>query len=205
MNFIKKVLGDSKELVNKYIILSIIHLVYAFLVSTNYYYDMTGMISIGFVLGYFILIKTNFGKRNFNIINKVLSVLLLISAVFNGYNLITELYYGFIYGDDNLFYICNYLVSLLFSLYWIVVFLVPERHKMKLFKNKDVNEKIYKGLFITSVVCFAIMIFMYLKLVGGEYFEYAVIWIIDIILVCLEYILQLRYICLYQKFKESRR
>ena len=204
MKYIKNIFNDSKELTHKYIIFSIIHIAFLFLSAVKVrMYNFINLISLLLPLVYFIYIRTKSGKRNFNRLNKIVSILMMIGVLYYIYLFVSSIIPSLsMFGTLYSFYIViSYLLTICSSLYFILVFFVPEYKKVNIFKM-GINEKIYMGLFIVYIIY--TILYMVQLVSYGYYRDNILLYFINLIFGILESVLQIRYICLYQKFKEGR-
>lgn len=202
MSFIKKVLNDSKEISKYYIIISIIYLVccltlYDFSTSTL----VTLLVPLIFT-AYFIYLKNDNGKRNFNSLNRLLSSLFMGCITIVGINAL-----DYIFELDNLNLnaittITTYILAISFYLYWIFVFYAKPETNKKVFNNTTKNNTIFNTILIGNIV---ILVINYLNFLDyGIMTSYLLKFLIIDLLSTALFILRLRYIYLFQDYKYGR-
>ena len=207
MKFIKKIYNDSKELTDKYIILTVISILLTLLTKSSFESRITDLLTVGLPMAYFIYIKTNNGKRNFYILNKVVSVILMLLCAYNIFTFVSvivpNIFEGRIKSLVSILSVISFVLSILFYLYWIAVFFLNPEQRKKIFKDKFNSNKICKTLIIAEIV----VVVLHLITVVVVY-DVTLVNIIRIIfnnlLNLLLSIMQVRYVALYQEFKERK-
>lgn len=203
MKNIKKIYNDSKELVNQYIKVAIIC---AVLIVFHYSYldsIIKNLLPIAVPLAYFIYIKTDNGKRNFNTASKAVSIIYIVLSIFQLIAVINKIKYGTgsILGVLGL---VDYALPLLFYLYWIAVFFLKDDKSKKIFKGKFNSNMICKVLIITNIVMALISLLLFYNFMESFKVMNIIMLTAISLLQLLLRIMQIRYVALYQEFKERK-
>lgn len=206
MSFFKKILNDPQEVSKYYIITSIIYFICCIAIGTNVRNLILLLVPLIFTV-YFIYLKTESGKRNFNSVNQLISYVFVVFAVISaGYAL-----YYLIEFDDMTYYggnlvamtnIATYVIATAFYLYWIVVFLLKPQKNKKYINNPSKNNTIFWAILITNMIILAINYYQYLKY--GFITSYLIRALIVDGLSVILFVLRLRYIYLYQNYRFKR-
>ena len=206
MSFFKKILNDPQEVSKYYIITSIIYFICCIVMGTNIRNLILLLLPLIFTV-YFIYLKTESGKRNFNSVNQLISYVFVVFAVISaGYAL-----YYLIEFDDITYYggkliamtsIASYIIATAFYLYWIVVFLLKPHKNKKHINNPSKNSTFFWVILITNIIILAINYWQYLRY--GFLTSYLIRALMVDGLSVILFVLRLRYIYLYQDYRFKR-
>lgn len=150
---------------------------------------------------YFLLINTSYGKRKFDKINLIMSIISFIGVLgsiiyFIDSAIELRTLYDFIQS-------LSYIVVFLFYSYWLSVFFLNESTNKKVFKTEKSNLNISNVIIISNIglniMFYLIILFDY----GIE--KYLMIDFISSIFLIILFILRVRYIYLYQEHVSKRR
>ena len=207
-NFFKKIFNDEKKLLDAFIILSgynIVANIFLALIGKIFhlnfgYLNFVGIVSLLFapILVYSILLRFNFAKKNFKIINVIFSWIFAFDILYLTYEAIRN-----ILITGSLSYIIYFLISLvnislgiILDLYWVLSFgLLPNMKKIN-FNNK--------AFFIAILSLIGTYLTMYLYYLTNGLIINLTHMLIITIPTCILNLCVARYIYLYQEHKERK-
>lgn len=194
---VDKEIKDIKFLNNPYIITNILIiglLIYMLFAISNNYVANLGLLNLFgnyffyiALTGYFILLKTQFGKERFSYMNLILLVLLGINLLASLFNLLTTFNFTTVF---------SVFVDLLLFTYFSNSFFYKYLKKIDIMKNIN-NKIIFYLLCIILIVLYLLMIIKNIQ----------VLPVIKILRYIVELVILLffsRYIYLYKQFKEMK-
>ena len=204
MKKIEEIINTPESVIETHNTVFALYLLYGLFVSifigTNINYWLSYFGPFIFML-YFYYINTTNGKKNFDKINNIVSIICFISL------LVTGLYFLIHFLEVNSLYtlikIISYALNMFFPLYWIAVFYTNKEQNKKIFLTEKSNQNYYHVIVIS---CIGINILEYLAvLIENGTVDYLMLNIISSIIFVLLYILRVRYVYLYQEHVSKRR
>lgn len=204
MKNLKEIFNTPEEVTDLHNIIFLLFLVFGLfvfvLIGSDKIYWQNYLIPAIFTI-YFWLIKTSFGKKKFNYINKIMYYGAQVGAIVAILNFIYEAsalssFYDFLQ-------IFIMLIAFLFFLYWIVVFNAKKETNRRIFLTEKSNKNFFNILLVSEI---GINILNYIVvIVEFKLPNYYGINIINSLIVIILFILRLRYIYLYQEHIAKRR
>ncbi len=201
MESIKKILADPLEITKYHIILTGVLILFCVLISHSLL-SITVLCLDGIIFSlYFLYLKTESGKKNFDTANKIISYILFITIVGIVVLLISRLKYY--HGISLLTYFATQAINIGFCIYWIYAFFVTEEKNQDFFQTKVKNETFCQILIWGTIILDIITYLLILD--SGWILKYLIQSLIQTVLTLCLFILRVRYIYLYQNHKEERR
>lgn len=199
-SFAIDILNDEKKIITWFIILSVYNILANIVLGSIFNIsslDGTNLITLIFTfpLIYGILMKTDFGKRNFKIINVVVSWICLVDFFYFIYLIGEVVDYEYYKTIIKFIYILRYAISMLLDIYWLMSFNFTTKGKMV---NLN-NDNMYKAVIIMIVINLGLSLYFLKHAFVANLFQILFILIPSAVLT----LIQARYIYLYRKYKTS--